>query len=55
MNKIKLNENIIFGGDKLVITAGPCAIEDDISINWNTRMWGHIRFADVQIEEVSTV
>ena len=36
MNKVKLNENIIFGGDKLVITAGPCAIEDDISITMKT-------------------
>ena len=27
-------------------------LEDDIAINWNTRMWGHIRFPDVQIEEV---
>ena len=36
MNKVKLNENIIFGGDKLVITAGPCAIEDNISITMKT-------------------
>lgn len=31
INKVKLN-NIEFGGDKLVILAGPCVIEDDINI-----------------------
>ena len=36
MNKIKVNENVIFGADKLVITAGPCAIEEDISITLKT-------------------
>jgi len=36
MNKIKVNDNIIFGADKLVIVAGPCAIEDDISITMKT-------------------
>ena len=36
MEKIKLNENIVFGGDKLVIIAGPCAIEDDLSITMKT-------------------
>ncbi|MCQ2958395.1 MAG: 3-deoxy-8-phosphooctulonate synthase [Candidatus Gastranaerophilales bacterium] len=36
MNKIKVNENIVFGGDKLVIVGGPCAIEDDISITMKT-------------------
>ena len=32
MKEIKLNDNIVFGGGKLVIVAGPCAIEDDINI-----------------------
>jgi len=36
MNKIKVNDDIIFGGEKLVIVAGPCAIEDDISITMKT-------------------
>ena len=27
-------------------------LEDNLSINWNTRMWGHIKFPDVQIDEV---
>jgi len=36
MKEVKLNENIIFGGDKLVIIAGPCAIEDDLSITMKT-------------------
>ena len=36
MKKIKLNENIVFGGEKLVIVAGPCAIEDDINITMQT-------------------
>ena len=36
MNKIKIKDNIIFGDNKLVITAGPCAIEDDISITMKT-------------------
>ena len=36
MNKIEVNENIVFGGDKLVIVAGPCAIEDDITITMKT-------------------
>ena len=26
-------------------------VEDNLSINWNTRMWGHVRFPDIQIEE----
>ena len=36
MNKIKVNDNIVFGDKKLVIVAGPCAIEDDISITMKT-------------------
>ena len=36
MKQIKLNEDIIFGGAKPVIVAGPCAIEDDISITMKT-------------------
>ena len=36
MNTVKLNENIIFGNGKLVIVAGPCAIEDDINITMKT-------------------
>ena len=36
MNKIKVNDNIVFGDKKLVIVAGPCAIEDDISITIKT-------------------
>ncbi len=36
MNSVKLNENIVFGGGKLVIVAGPCAIEDDINITMKT-------------------
>lgn len=31
VNKVSLND-IVFGGDKLVILAGPCVIEDDESI-----------------------
>ncbi len=27
-------------------------LEDNLSIAWNTRMWGHIKFPDVQIDEV---
>ena len=27
-------------------------LEDNLAINWNTRMWGHIKFPDVQIDEV---
>ncbi len=26
-------------------------LEDDIKLNWNTRMWGHIRFPNIEIEE----
>ncbi len=36
MNKIKVNDDIVFGGDKLVIVAGPCAIEDDINVTLKT-------------------
>ena len=36
MNSVKLNDNIVFGGGKLVIVAGPCAIEDDINITMKT-------------------
>ena len=36
MNTVKLNENIVFGGEKLIIVAGPCAIEDDINITMKT-------------------
>ena len=36
MKQVQLNENIVFGGEKLVICAGPCAIEDDISITMGT-------------------
>lgn len=36
MKEIKLNDNIVFGGGKLVIVAGPCAIEDDINITLKT-------------------
>lgn len=28
-------------------------LEDDLQINWNTRMWGHIRFPDVELLEDS--
>ena len=36
MNTVELNKNIVFGGEKLVIVAGPCAIEDDINITMKT-------------------
>ena len=36
MNKVELNKDIVFGGGKLVIIAGPCAIEDDINITIKT-------------------
>ncbi len=36
MKKIEVNKNVVFGGDKLVIVAGPCAIEDDINITLKT-------------------
>ncbi len=36
LNKVKLNNNIIFGDEKLVILAGPCAIEEDESITLKT-------------------
>lgn len=36
MKQIKVNDNVIFGADKLIITAGPCAIEEDISITLKT-------------------
>jgi len=25
-------------------------LEDDLNINWNTKMWGHIRFPDIVVE-----
>ena len=25
-------------------------LEDDIKLNWNTRMWGHIRFPDIEVK-----
>jgi len=36
MNKIELNKDIVFGGGKLIIVAGPCAIEEDINITLKT-------------------
>jgi len=35
-NKVRLNNIIEFGGSKLIIMAGPCVIEDDISITFKT-------------------
>ena len=36
MNIVELNKDIVFGGGKLVIVAGPCAIEEDINITMRT-------------------
>lgn len=36
MKGVNLNEDIVFGGGKLVIVAGPCAIEDDINVTLKT-------------------
>ena len=36
MNSVELNKNIIFGGGRLIIVAGPCAIEEDITITMQT-------------------
>ena len=27
-------------------------LEDEININWNTKMWGHIRFPEIQVKEL---
>ncbi|MDD3594516.1 MAG: 3-deoxy-8-phosphooctulonate synthase [Candidatus Gastranaerophilales bacterium] len=36
LNKVKINDNVVFGNDKLVIIAGPCAMEEDVSITLKT-------------------
>jgi len=36
LNKVKLNKSVEFGAKNLVIIAGPCVIEDDLSVTYNT-------------------
>lgn len=36
LNRVKVNNDVVFGSDKLVIIAGPCAMEEDISITLKT-------------------
>ncbi len=36
VKEVTVNEHVSFGGGKLTIIAGPCAIEDNISITLRT-------------------